>query len=750
MNELMRWNSVDINTNAPSESDWRMHSAFSEPDVLSIFRALVSNLHIIAGVTLIGALIAFAALKSMTPQFTASTMVMLDSRSTILDETSNVFTTLPIADAYIETEIELIRSDAIVRRVIDNLGLLTDPEFAVGAIPPGIRQLAEERGATESPENGAQLLDSVKTLQVAKSLRQRLGVKRRGLSQGIVISFRSRSQVKAQDVANAFAKAYVSDQLQNKLRASRRAMDWLSTELEVMAQETQASERAVETYREKNTLIGEGEQGLSSQQLRLLTGGLAAAKVAKSELSVTLNRVRQFHGDTAALLSTPEIAENATIRTLRTELSEAERAVAEFASRYNIDSIDRIPPFQDAVARRRSIEAALDKEVTAAVAEIEAQFTSATNLVASLEDELNGLRAKNAVVNTASVGLNELEREAEGKRRRYEALLAEFNAADNVAAVQTPHARIVSPAELPLTPSAPRKKAAFSAAVIFSFTLGVFIAMLREHFRRSIRTTEEFQMATNIRAIGVTPALKARNRNVAEAMSSIVHAADGAFSASIRSLRAELALESHYGACKTIAVTAATEDTGKSALAAGLARSMAFAKISTLLIDANLQRPQILPQLYRKRDGADFGDALSGEAPWRDVVARGKSLPLDILGARRPIWDERLYEFFEQRFEKMLGEWRNEYQAIIVNTPPALVSPKARAIARHCDDVVLCVQWNETPRREVLASIDLLGGAIGAMPKAVLINVEQRAFNRMERRDLGPLAAFRLAQSTAG
>jgi uncharacterized protein involved in exopolysaccharide biosynthesis/Mrp family chromosome partitioning ATPase len=746
MSDLTRWPGADPHYPAASASDMHVRPMFGEPDFSAIIRSLISNFHIIAAVTLIGATISYAALKAMTPQFTASTMIMLDSRSTILDDASNVFTTLPIADAYIESEIELIRSDAIVRRVIGELNLMTDPEFTAGEIPQGILLLAKERATAE----GEELITSVKTLQVANALRKRLAVKRRGLSQGIVISFRSRSQVKARDIANAFADAYVGDQLQNKLQSSERAMQWLRSELDLMANETRASERAVEAYREQNTLVGEGEQGLSSQQMRLLTADLAEAKVAESQLRVTIDRLNTLNNDRATLLSTPEIAEKAPVRALRADLAEAERTVSEFEGRYNVENMERIPPYQEALARRRAIETQLDKEAAAAIDELRAQYAAATNLVSSLERELDALRAQNAAVNTASVGLNELEREAEAKRRRYEALLAEFNEADNIAAVQLPHARIVSPAELPLAPSAPRKKAAFGAAVLLSFALGVFMALLRENFRRSIRTEDELQQAAKMRMVGATPRLKSRDRDIASAMNAIVREPYGGFSKSIRSLREELALEGRFGVCKVIAVTTPQKDEGKGAVAAGLARSMALAKISTLLIDANLQRPQIMPQLYRELDGADFGDVFSAKAAWRDVIVRGNKPPLDILGARRAVWNERVFEFFEQRFERMLAEWRNECQAIIINAPPTLRSPKARAIARHCDDVLLCVHWNETPRREVQSSIELLGGATGEAPKPVLINVAEGSFRRIERRRLRPFAAFRSPYAIVG
>ena len=618
---MTRWQGGLVEEPSIQTSEWVNASTFSEPDLTTIIRTLVSNFRLIVGITLTGALIAFLVLKSMTPQFTASTLIMLDSRSTILDETTSVFAGLPIADTYIESEIELIRSDAIVHRVIEQMNLTSDPEFSVGKIPAGIARLAEEQTAGAAPAQGEALLVSVKALQVAKELRQRLGVQRRGLSQGIVISFRSRSQVKARDIANTFAETYVSDQLHNKLNASRRATEWLQAELSKLGEETQASERAVEKYREHNTLIGEGEQGVSTQQLRLLTAELAAAKVEQSQSQVTLQQVRKLQREGKSPLLAPEIAEKRSIGLLRSALGEADRTVEEFASRYNVESIDSIPPFQEAVARQEAIKKSLTVEANGAVLEIESQAASASAMVASLESDLRRLREESAEVNSASVGLNELEREAEGKRRRYEALLAEFNEADNAAAVQTPHARIVSSAELPLSPSAPRKKAAFAAAIIFSAALGIFAALLREFFRRSIRTPEEFQAATNMRAVAAMPAVKARRSDIAKAMNIIVRSPNAPYAEAIRSLRAELSLGRHDGACNVVAVTSPGDSAGKSAMAASLARSMALANIKTLLVDADLRRPEIMPQLYKNHSHMDFADVLV----WRGRLARWHS-----------------------------------------------------------------------------------------------------------------------------
>ena len=292
MKEMTRWRGELANA-PPAPAELAASGAFRGPDPSAILQTLASNFHLIAAITLIGALIAYIVVKALPPQFTATTLIMLDPRNTLLEETESLFAGLPIADSYIESEIELIRSDAIVHRVIEREGLLDDPEFAGGAIPDGIRRMVEHRAANPSAgkEGAEDLLESVRLLQVADEVRERLDVERRGLTQAIAIGFRSKSQEKARDLANAFAESYVEDQLNDKLSASERATSWLKAELTTLAEETQAVEAAVENYRKTHTLVGEGEEGVSTQHLRLLTEQIAAAKAEESEAQVKVDKL---------------------------------------------------------------------------------------------------------------------------------------------------------------------------------------------------------------------------------------------------------------------------------------------------------------------------------------------------------------------------------------------------------------------------------------------------------------------------
>lgn len=732
MNELRRWRG-EKSASLPSYGGpvWTAPS-FRDPDISALFRALLANFRLIAAIVATGAVIAFFVLRAMPPQFTASTLIMLDARSTLLDETQGAFSTVPIADTYIESEIELIRSDAIVNRVIEREGLIDDPEFAGGSMPAGVRIMAERRAATDEAgrREAEELLDGVRLLQVAGEVRKRLDVSRRGLSQGVVIGFRSKSQEKSRDVANAFAQIYVDDQLGHKQQATRRATDWLREELRQLAAETQEAEAAVEAYRAQNTLVGEGETGVSTQQLRLLSTELASARARESAVRVAVDQLRRLRDSGRSLLLLAEIGEKPTIIDLRQKLNDADNEINELSNRYNAERWESIPPFVEARSRRAALQISLNEEIARAVEEIEARLATAQAESRSLEGELSRLRGDSADVNAASIGLNELERAAEGKRRRYESLLADYNKADSNAAAQTPHARIVSPAALPLKPSAPRKKAAFAAAVIFSAALGVFAALLKEFSRRALRTPEELQAVTGVRPVGVIPAQATRKKPVAAAMNAVVKEPNAPYTEAVRSLRAELSLSGADGPGEVIVVTAPDAVAGQAALAAALARSLALAEHRTLLVDADMRRAEIMPQLFRREEGGrDFADALR-DGDWRGRMAVTRNPRLAILAARKGGWGERVSMGFTGRLRDFIEQWKDDFDTIIVNAPPVLTFPEARIAASLADDVLLAVEWNRTDRRRIVEAMELLA-EVEREPRLVLTEVERRAYRRM-------------------
>ena len=104
----------------------------------------------------------------------------------------------------------------------------------------------------------------------------------------LAVDYTSPDRNKASAIANAFAEAYLTDQLDAKFDATRRAAGWLQSRISDLKEQSLASDFAIQKFKADNGIVvtGGDRPGLmSDQQLTELNAQmvLARADTAKSE-----------------------------------------------------------------------------------------------------------------------------------------------------------------------------------------------------------------------------------------------------------------------------------------------------------------------------------------------------------------------------------------------------------------------------------------------------------------------------------
>ncbi len=162
----------------------------------------------------------------------------------------------------------------------------------------------------------------------------------------------------------------------------------------------------------------------------------------------------------------------------------------------------------------------------------------------------------------------------------------------------------------------------------------------------------------------------------------------------LRALRSQLALRWFNQGFKTLAVVAANPGDGCSDLAANLAVVFSQLGERTLLIDANLRTPE-QRKIFKLQQPRGLSDVLIGRNDL-SVVCRFDSLKnLSVLGAGTVPPNPQ--ELLGRRgFAALLEKAREQYDVVIVDTPPAVVTSDAQAIAANCGGALLVSQRNLT------------------------------------------------------
>jgi succinoglycan biosynthesis transport protein ExoP len=236
-------------------------------DLVEAFHLLRRQLLLFASVLTFAISVAVIYLAATPSRYTASAMLLFDVRNVEPFQqqgSANAATD----SAYVDSQVEVLKSDFIARSVITKLNLLSDPEFA----SPTSSLLAAIGGLLNAALDAFFTAEnnSMTTDQLARTVpffRSNLTIKRTGLTYIVDVAYRSLDPNKAAKISNAVTEAYIVGQLESKYDSARRASSWLQQRIDELQTQAQSAERAVAEYKTKNNIAENGTRLLSEQEL---------------------------------------------------------------------------------------------------------------------------------------------------------------------------------------------------------------------------------------------------------------------------------------------------------------------------------------------------------------------------------------------------------------------------------------------------------------------------------------------------
>ena len=199
----------------------------TEIDLRAILGLLRRRLRLILATIVLVVGAAALITVSLTPKYTASVLVLFDPSSRTLVDPQMQAVSASSESARVDSEVEIIKSDAVLLDTIRRENLVSDGEFGVslGLVD---RLLMQFNIAKPKLPTGETALTNV-----LKKLRNALSVSRRGLTYLINVSMTAELPDTAAKLANAVAQSYVDTQVQNKIDAALAARNVLQKRLDL-------------------------------------------------------------------------------------------------------------------------------------------------------------------------------------------------------------------------------------------------------------------------------------------------------------------------------------------------------------------------------------------------------------------------------------------------------------------------------------------------------------------------------------
>ena len=672
-------------------------------------------------------------LSQITPRYTAESLIMIESRNSNIFSLDRLLSGLPLDNETIASEIEILKSSGLARRIVTHLNLQLDPEFNAALRPKS--KLAEAfqrsklipqswRNASDRNMASTGDTDHHEKERIINTYLNGLNVSRMGTSRVIRISYTSEDPNTAANVANAITELYISEQLQTKFGATRTATDLLNDRIEPLRKKAQESEAAVEQHRQIAGLNESMGITLDSQQMAELNSRLIIAQTDYTEARTRLRHINRLLNQPGGVESAPAVLNSPLIQRLREQEAGLQREIGELSTEYG----EFHPTMLHLRGEMDDLQDKIKTEINKIVNGIRSEAEIARVRKSSLENSLNKLKGRDADQYKARVKLHALEREAEADQNILEALLArlkEVSTQDNMNSHQ-PDARVISRGVAPLDPSSPKTIPILALMLLASTLAGILALFFRNSIDNGFRSCEEVETETGLPSLGQLPRLKTK-WSKGKPESSIIKKPDSVFAESIRMLYTNTLLASANAPLKTILITSAEAGEGSTTTAVCLARMRAMSGSKTLIIDLNLRTPG-LAAAFKTGNTPGIVELLSGNYPLEEVILSDPASGADVITAGTPCLNPSDI-LMGQNLNTMLRILSEKYDLIILDSPAVMVAPDTRLLLDMVDATIFVVHWQHTKRKRIHKALTQVTATRGSFVGIALNMVDKKNYS---------------------
>lgn len=305
---------------------------------------------------------------------------------------------------------------------------------------------------------------------------------------------------------------------------------------------------------------------------------------------------------------------------------------------------------------------------------------------------------------TPEVAASEVGEDLEQRRRQLEVL----------GALQTGNAELVQPATAPDSPSSPQTQRNVVLGFLLGLFLGIGLALLREQLDRRVRDIDDVEELFGLPVLGTIP----QSRVIPELGPGAELAPTGVEGEAFRMLRANLRYFNVDREITTILITSAAPQDGKTTVSWNIALADARAGDRVLLLEGDLRRPTMAQNLGIPTPEDGLSLVLVGASKPEDAIQSVHGVDLLPAGPLPPNPAELIES---QRMAELLTWAEQEYDRVIIDTPPAAVVADALSLFNRVGGVVIVTRLQQSQRDAALHLRDQLANT-GAPVLGMVVN----------------------------
>ena len=759
-------NSLDAPIDPPQSYNYGVDpNADNEVHLLDYWRAIRKRLWLVAGIVALSTMLAVVYVARKPDFYEAQARVQVDVEDTgsLVNNTRPLYgpTDDPI---YFNTQLQILASPGLMRRVVRTLDLENNPDFFKGN--PAQRQsmwqtmsrmvglgTKPQHAETKPPDQlpltnavahatGEEDLNEAKRLapyvnQILNALKIEPVKETRGYykeTRLIDIKYSHTDPQVASKVVNAIAETYVYSNLEKKTETNRPTGGFLQKRIAELQQQIRTGEERLVNYAKNNQIISlDQNQNMVVDRLSVLNRQLLDAENERKIAEAAYNAAKA-PGAATALAD----ADAKQVNEIDSKLVELRQKRALLM----VDATEEAPEVkevdQQIAELDRNLKDLLNRKSATLLTNLHTRYQQAIQREASLRKAFDEQRAQTLSQNEAAINYRIIQQEIETNRTLLKDLLQGAKENDVVLAGKPNNISIVDHALTPDNPVGPNRARTIVAAFFLSIGLGLGLALFFEYLDDTVHSTQEVERVLHLPALAVIPAiggairrplipamtaLQKQNGNGAENGELLIKAdARSPLAEAYRHLRTSVLLSTAGRAPKSLLVTSSLPGEGKTTTAVNTAISLAQTGASVVIIDADMRRPR-LQNIFHMETEEGLSSILSSETSEDEMLAMvqtDEESGLNILSSG-PIPPNPAELLGSDQMRRLMATLQTRYTHVVVDSPPISSFTDGVLISTMVDGVLLVVHGGKSSRHIVRRSKQLLND-VGAKVLGVVLN----------------------------
>lgn len=443
-------------------------------DVNTLAGAMTSRWKLVAGCAAGALALGFAYVWAATPVYTSTAEVLIDPRQSAIFEHEIVQSGMGQsslgADTFLlDSQVDVIRSRSILRKLSAELDLVNHPEYAssggglIGSLVQfvlrGPRSFATR---ARDPEEA-----------VVELVGEDLDIYRRGNTYVLAVAMQSPDPELSAAIANTLTRLYMAETNDYTRKRISDVEDQLGSRLAELRAAALESQRKVEAYRAEHGLLSAERLTVVEQQLRDLNQQLSLIATQTNAARARWEEVSKLEGQPVDRL----LASGALGSPLLNALSEQHSSLSAREAALSATLMPRHPSLQAVRDSKAALRADIEREVSRLVSQHRVEMDVAIDNEQTIRAQIIELEAATAVTNQASVELRDLERQSEADAAIYQQFLGRSKDAREQVNLPSETVRVISPAYPEVKPTWPKPALVLPAALAVGLGAGICLAL---------------------------------------------------------------------------------------------------------------------------------------------------------------------------------------------------------------------------------------------------------------------------------